>query len=123
MISVVPLDDGPPDRNSTVILRLMQHMTKAPLYTVGSPASAAAIIFDSMSPDPQTGALPDRTFHINANGPNGAWFHVEYSTNMLSWKPVCTNQVVNGWIDFIDPDAAASQGRFYRAVPENKPPQ
>ena len=30
MISVVPLDDGPPDRNSTVILRLTPHMTKAP---------------------------------------------------------------------------------------------
>ena len=90
---------------------------------VGSPASAAAIIFDSISPSPQTGALPDRTFHINATGPNGAWFHVEFSTDMLSWKPVCTNQVVNGWIDFIDPDSAASRARFYRAVPEPNPPQ
>ena len=123
MIPVVPIDDGRPDINRTVILRLTPSTNKPLDYLLGSPASAEAIIFDSVTLNPQTRALSDNTFHINASGPNGAWFHVEYSTNMLSWKPICTNQVVNGWIDFIDPEASATRARFYRAVPEHTPPQ
>jgi hypothetical protein len=42
---------------------------------------------------------------------------------MLKWTPICTNQVVNGAVDFIDPAASATQSRFYRAVPETNPPQ
>ena len=34
----------------------------------------------------------------------------------------CTNQVVNGRIDFVDPDAATNPARFYRTVPEAGPP-
>jgi hypothetical protein len=123
IIPVVPVDDGLPDINRTVILRLTPSTNKPLDYLVGSPASAEAIIFDSVTLNPQTRALSDNTFHINAAGPNGAWFHVEYSTNMLSWKAICTNQVVNGWIDFIDPEASATHVRFYRAVPEHNPPQ
>jgi hypothetical protein len=122
MISVVPIDDGPPDLNRTVILKLMPSTTKLPAYGLGSPASAEALILDSPSPAPPTGPLSDRTFHLNATGPNGAWFHVEYSTNMLNWTPICTNQVVNGSVDFIDPAASTAPARFYRAVPEANPP-
>lgn len=94
-----------------------------PAYLVGSPASAAALILDRPSPTPVTSALPDRTFHLTAAGPNGAWFHVEYTTDMVKWTPICTNQVVNGSVDFIDPIATTTKARFYRAVPEANPPQ
>jgi hypothetical protein len=123
MIPVVPIDDGAPDLNSTVILKLTPPTSPVPAYVIGSPASAAALILDSPSPTPATGALSDRTFHLNAAGPNGAWFHVEYTTDMLKWTPICTNQVVNGSVDFIDPNASATQARFYHAVPEANPPQ
>jgi hypothetical protein len=123
MIPVVPIDDGPPDLNSTVILTLTPLTSPVPAYLVGSPASAAALILDSPSPTPATSALSDRTFHLSAAGPNGAWFHIEYTTDMLKWTPICTNQVVNGAVDFIDPAASATQSRFYRAVPETNPPQ
>jgi hypothetical protein len=66
--------------------------------------------------------LSDRSFHLGAPGPDGAWFHVEYSTDLLNWTSICTNQVVNGSIDFIDADAASDQSRFYRTVPETNPP-
>jgi hypothetical protein len=42
---------------------------------------------------------------------------------MLKWTPICTNQVVNGSVDFVDPDTSTTQARFYRAVPESNPPQ
>jgi hypothetical protein len=123
MIPVVPIDDGPPDLNSTVILKLTPSTTRPLAYVVGSPGSAAALILDSPSPTQAPSTLSDRTFHLSAAGPNGAWFHVEYTTDMLNWTPICTNQVINGSIDFIDPSASTTHARFYRAVPETNPPQ
>ena len=117
-ITVVPLDDGPPDLNSTVVLKL----TAGTNYLVGFPSRAAVIILDSDRPHPFTGMLPGNYFQLSAAGPDGAWFHVDYSTNMVDWNPVCTNQVVNGTIEFVDPDAQAYQSRFYRAVPQDTPP-
>jgi hypothetical protein len=67
--------------------------------------------------------LPDKCFQLNATGLDGAWFHVEYTIDFLHWTPICTNQVVNGSISFVDPDASGSQSRFYRVVPEANPPQ
>jgi hypothetical protein len=118
-ISIVPLDDGPPDRNSTIVLRLQPGTN----YLVGFPVAAAAIILDSQSPRATTGVLAGNLFHLCANGPDGAWFHVEYTTDLVHWTPVWTNQVVNGCIDFIDPDAGSQPARFYRTVPESGPPE
>lgn len=123
LITVVPIDDGVPDITSTVILTLNTNgVTPTNSYIVGFPSRAAAIILDGNRPRPVTGVLPDRCFHVNANGPDGAWFHIEYSLDMINWTPVCTNQVIHGAIDFVDPDAQNDQARFYRAVPEPGPP-
>jgi hypothetical protein len=120
-ITVVPIDDGPPDITSTVILKLKPNTN----YIIGFPAQAAAIILDSKTPNtPQlaTSMLPGLSFHLSAPGPDGAWFHIETSSDLLNWVPQCTNQVVNGSIDYIDPDTQGSQSRFYRAIPEAGPP-
>jgi hypothetical protein len=117
-ITVIPIDDGPPDITSTVILKLKPNTN----YVIGFPALAAAIIIDSDRPGTTSSILPDYSFHMNASGPDGAWFHVEASADLVNWTPLCTNQVVNGSIDFIDSDAQNSQNRFYRAVPEASPP-
>jgi len=123
LITIVPIDDGPPDVNKTVILTLLPDMQMNPLpgYVLGFPRRAAAIIIDQ-GPCPTTGMLPGGCFHLAKPGPDAAWFSVEYSTDLVNWTPVCTNQVVNGSIDFVDPDAAGNQSRFYRAVPLNSPP-
>lgn len=117
-ITVVPIDDGPPDITSTVILKLQPDTN----YVIGFPPKAAAIILDSDRPRASTSMLPDFSFHVNAAGPDGAWFHIEASTDLANWTSLCTNQVVNGSIDFIDPDAQPNQSRFYRAIPEAGPP-
>jgi hypothetical protein len=122
LITVVPLDDGPPDITSTVILKL----TPSSAYTLGCPQSAAAIILDGLEPSPVATVLPDKTFHVNTTGPNGAWFHIEYTTDLIHWIPICsgTNQVFGGGLNFVDPDAPNNQLRFYRAVSEdNAAPQ
>ena len=121
-INIVPLDDGPPDITSSVVLKLMPDASGTN-YLLGYPRAAAAIILDNPSSRTATGLMPDGVFHLSAPGPDGAWFHVEYSTDLVRWTPICTNQVVNGSIDFVDPDAAADATRFYRTVPESGPPQ
>ncbi len=120
IIPVVPIDDGTPDRTTTVVLRL----TRANLYGIDPRhASAAAIILDQ-PPYPQPPRpilLPDRCFHIASAGPDGAWVRVESTADLSNWTPICTNQVVNGSLDFVDPDAQQDQLRFYRALPEAEP--
>jgi hypothetical protein len=122
LMPVVPIDDGTPDLSTTVILKLLPSAAVPPDYVLGFPRAAEAIILDK-GPRPPTGMMPDGTFHLSNTGPDGAWFHVEYSTDMLNWTAICTNQVVGGGIDFVDPQAQADQARFYRAVPEAGPPQ
>ena len=123
LITMVPIDDGPPDVNKTVILTLLPDMQMNPLpgYVLGFPRRAAAIILDQ-GPCPATSMLPGGCFHLATSGPDAAWFSVECSTDLVNWTAVCTNQVVNGSIDFVDPDAASNLSRFYRAVPLNSPP-
>lgn len=122
MINIVPVDDGPPDISSTVVLTLLADTNTPAEYVLGLPRRAATLILDGPQPRPLTGILPDKRFHLAASGPDGAWFHVEYSTDLANWISICTNQVVNGSIDFIDPDAANGGSHFYRALPENGPP-
>lgn len=123
VIPIVPIDDGPPDTNKTVILSLIPSTVASPGYVIGPlPVKAAVLILDGPWPRPQPGILPDHSFHLSAAGPDGAWFHVECTTDFIHWTPVCTNQVVQGSIDFIDPDASASQTKFYRAIPEASAP-
>jgi hypothetical protein len=119
LITLVPIDDGPPDITSTVVLKL----TPSSAYALGYPASAAAIILDGPTPVSTTGLLGDRTFHVRASGPDGAWFHVEYTTDLAHWTAICTNQVFHGSIDFVDADAPGDRVRLYRAVPEADPPE
>ena len=66
--------------------------------------------------------LPDRCFHINSTGPDGAWFRVECTTDLRNWTSICTNQIFGGSLDFVDLDAQQNQLRFYRAVPEVNAP-
>jgi hypothetical protein len=124
MITVVPTDDQTNSPAKTVILSLSLSTNSPPDYLPGFPSRAEALIIANEFPLPGwTGALlGDRSFHLTAQGPDGAWFHIDYTTNSIDWIPVCTNQVVNGLIDFADPDAAGSPMRFYRAVPLTNPP-
>lgn len=120
-ITVVPINDGPPDIASTVILTLTPDINTLPDYLIGIPRKAAAIILDG-PPWPATATLPDKCFHMKATGPDGSWFHIEYSPDAVNWTPICTNQVICGSIDFVDPDAGNNSTGFYRAVPELNPP-
>jgi len=121
-ITIVPIDDGPPDVNKTVVLTLKPSTNTPPDYLVGIPRRAAAIIIGSDGPRPVTSMLSGDCFHLATPGPDAAWYYIECSTNLIDWLPVCTNQVINGSIDFVDPDAQGNPARFYRTMPLIGPP-
>lgn len=118
LITLVPIDDGPPEINMTAILKIKLSTN----YSIGYPQRAAAYILDEPQFRPLSEVTSDRCFHLRADGPDGAWFHVDYTTDLTNWTSLCTNQVVNGSIDFLDPDAQGDQLRYYRAVPQDAPP-
>ena len=119
----MPIDDGPPDITKTVILTLTPSTNAPPDYLLGYPSRAAAIILDSGGPMPVTGLLPDKSFHLVMPGPDAAWFGIEYSTNLANWTSVCTNQVINGSIDFVGPGHAERPSAILsRHTAANDPP-
>jgi len=121
-IAVAPLDSAASNFIKTVVLKLLPDTNQPAGYLIGFPGSAAALILDRPSLHRPTTMLPGQIFHLTANGPDAAWFHIEYTTNFSTWTPICTNQLVNGAVDFVDPDASEDNQRFYRIVPEFNPP-
>jgi hypothetical protein len=123
LIPIVPIDTGTLNVSKTVVLTLTPSTNTPPDYIVGFPPRAAALILENWLRSPSA-VLADGSFHVTAPGPDGAWFYVQYSSDLVNWSFVSTNQVFQGSIDFVDPDAPSSASRFYRAVPiANAPSQ
>jgi hypothetical protein len=123
LIPIVPIDNGSNTVAKSVILALGPSTNAPPDYVVGFPSCAEAIILPCW-PRPVPWLLPDGGFHVNANGPDGAWFTVESSPDLVNWSSLGTNQVFQGSVDFVDPNGRGSQAGFYRVVPRtNSPPQ
>jgi hypothetical protein len=122
MITIVPIDEVTSTVAKTIVLEL-KPTTNVPVdYVLGIPRVAEGLIVDSERLEPLGAFLPDGSFHLSLTGPDGAWFHIDYSTDLINWTTLCTNQVINGSIDFVDPDASGSPSRQYRAVPIANPP-
>jgi hypothetical protein len=116
LIPLVPIDNGASNSAKTVILTLTPNTNTPPNYLVGYPRRAEALILEDWI-RPLPFVLLDHSFHVNTAGPDGAWFCVQYSIDFVNWSTICTNQVVQGAVDFVDPDAVNDSSRFYRAVP------
>lgn len=118
LIPIIPIDNGAPYVPKTVILTLTSNDSE---YVIGVPKRATAVILhDWLRPLPLL--LPDGSFHLNAAGPDGAWFNLMGSADLLHWSPVCTNQVVEGSIDFVDGNVAGNVLQYYQAVPQAAAP-
>ncbi len=121
LIPVVPLDNAATNVAKTLVLDLLPSTTAGLNYQVGVPARAEVLILDYW-PRPLPWLLGDRTFHFNTNGPDGAWYYVQHSSDLRTWSTLATNQVVQGSLDFMDPDAPVKGVRFYRTIPLTNAP-
>jgi hypothetical protein len=123
-VLIVPKEDNVLERVETVVLELVHPPYANPLpppYLIGRPGRAAAAIVDSSNPRLPLGPLPDRSFYIGTPGSDGSWYTVQRSMDMQNWETVCTNQVIQGAVQFVDPDAADVPRQFYRALPVPEP--
>lgn len=121
IIPVVPIDHGPTAGPKTVILTLTPNTNTPPNYFVGIPPRVEVLILENWL-RPLPWLLPDNTFHLSATGPDGTWFKVESSTTFQNWTPISTNQVIQGSIDFVDPNAPNAPSTSYIAVPVTNTP-
>jgi hypothetical protein len=119
LIPIIPIDHEPPYIPKTVILTLTTNVSSE--YIIGIPPRATAVILHEwLRPLPLL--LSDGSFHLNAAGPDGAWFTVMNSPDLLNWTSICTNQAVQGSIDFVDAGAPNIAQLFYQAVPQANAP-
>jgi len=93
-----------------------------PPYGIGFPERAAAVIVDNDGPRPPICHLPDRSFHLVHPGTNGTWVRIECSTNLIHWTAICTNQVTDGAVHHVDPEADGRPNCYYRVRPCPPPP-
>jgi hypothetical protein len=94
-----------------------------PPYRVGWPGKAGAVILEDRElVRPRPAFLLDGSFHAVWPGINGLNYCLQLSTNLTDWVPVCTNTVVKGSIQFVDPEAGGLANRYYRTVPVFVPP-
>jgi hypothetical protein len=127
LVTIVPLDDVDPAWHvyDTVKLALKAPTNTPPPYRVGWPGKAAAIILEDRdlgTNGPGMDCLPDHSFHFSRPWTDGSNFCLQVSTNLVDWTSVCTNTVVKGSAQFVDPEAGNLDHRFYRAVPATGPP-
>ena len=123
LIPLVPIDHGSNQPVKTVILTLTPSANTSPDYGIGFPPCAEAVIFYKwIRPTPWL--LADGGFHVSAAGPDGAWFALQNSIDLVNWTTICTNQIFQGSVDFIDPNPAGNASGYYRvqALPNGPSP-
>jgi hypothetical protein len=121
LIPIVPIDNGTSAVPKTVVLTLTPSTNTPPDYAIGLPSHAAAVILHNWLRLPPR-MLADGSFDVSAAGPEGAWFTLQSSPDLLNWTSLCTNQVFEGSIDFVDSDAPTKPIQFYRSIPLNTAP-
>src|SRR5439155_1093979 len=84
---------------------------------IGRPDKAAAIIVDNDLYRPTSRRLPDGSFHLCVDRPDGLAFSLEVSEDLSTWVSLCTNVVTDGALRFVDPEALQHSRRLYRIVP------
>ena len=130
LITIVPLDDLDSTNRpyDTVVFSLLAPVTasNAPAtYTLGTPHKAAAVIlepsFHGTSPR-DIHQLLDSSRFISLPATNGMNYCLQISTNMVTWQSICTNTVVKGFAQFVDPPGMnTAPGVFYRILPVDVP--
>ena len=120
-VVIVPIDDQLQEGLETVILKLEPDPTLGPVarYEIGQPAKAAAVIADNDIHPTASWPLPDGSFHLCHPWTNGFAFRLEASQDLSAWVSLGTNVVVEGTLQFVDPEAPDHNRRFYRIVPQS----
>jgi len=121
-ITILPLtdQDSAYRHYDTVILTLTLPAITPAAYMLGWPGKAGAVILEeNILPilHPMIHGMSDSAVHVSLPAINGMDVSVQVSTDLINWLPVCTNKVLKGSAQFIDPDSNTGSNLFYRIVP------
>lgn len=122
-VVIQPVDDRVAEPVETVVLTLLPNVAAGVVgsYVIGTPGRAAATISDNDASPVPCVRLPDGLLQLCVPATNGFGHCIEVATNLVDWRVVCTNVVVNGAVHFVDPDAAGHPQRFIRFRPAPAP--
>ena len=129
LITIDPLDDSDSSYRhyDTVKLALLAPpvaYNSPDFYSIGSPGQAGAIILEeNFLPiaQPLINNLADSSVHVSLPATNGMNFCLQISTDLVNWLPVCTNTVLKGSAQFVDPNGNGGPALYYRIVPVTTP--
>jgi hypothetical protein len=127
LITVLPLNDSDSTYRlyDTVLLGLIMPTNTPPAYMLGpSPRAGAVILEENFLPmlHPVIHAMADGSVHVSLPANNGLNFTLQISTDLMNWVSMCTNTVLKGSAQFVDPNAAGASNLYYRIVPANTAP-
>ena len=125
------LHDSVPIPGKTSLTLVLAHLTagQGGSYEVvvsnlfGSATSAAALLtvreafnidLRISQPDTQPGSPGTRARFV-VTGPIQTNYIIWRSLDLKAWAPIQTNHVIDGYLDFVDPDPPAESSFFYRA--------
>ena len=120
-VVIVPIDDNLEEGVETAVLKIEPDRSLGPVprYEVGRPETAFVVIVDNDVHRLSTACLPDGSFHLCVDRPDGFAFRLEASDDLSVWVSLCTNVVTDGALRFVDPDSREHRHRFYRNVPQS----
>ena len=125
LIPIVPLNSDSSYRSyDTVILKLMSSTNVPPNYIVGSPSSAGAVILEGAClpiTRSMINSMLDGSLYLSLPATNGMNYSFQVSSDTANWLSVCTNTVLKGSAQFVDPNGAVSPSLYYRIVPVSTP--
>jgi hypothetical protein len=127
LITIVPLNDSDSAfrRYDNVVLTLAASTNAPPSYVLGSTRSAGAVILEEdylpIVP-PTIHSLADTSVHISLPATNGMNYCLQVSTDLVNWVSVSTNTVIKSSAQYVDTQAGAVPGQYYRIVPLDTPP-
>ena len=62
-------------------------------------------------------SLADNSLHVSLPATNGMNFCLQVSTDLVNWLPVCTNTVLKGSAQFVDPAAPPAPASITGSCP------
>lgn len=116
-IILTPINDNLPERIATVRLRLTPPPFAPPMYEIGWPARAGAVILDNdhllLTSEPLVDGL-----HLRLPALPGMPFRLEASTNLLDWEEVAGDINAEDGVSVVEDEMAHYLSRFFRVVPD-----
>ncbi len=124
-LTLKAIDDESIEQIETVLVELLPAEAPGrieqlgwPIYRLGQPSKAVAVILDNDQTRPGCKTLPDGHFHVCLPGADGVRYVLQVSTDLKEWRNRGTADAAEGVVHYVDPEIERKGVLFYRSIPE-----